>query len=884
MNWHQKEITQVLGELNTTTEGLTRDEVKRRLEKYGLNELIKIKRRTTLGMFVDQFRDFMILVLIAAAIISGFVGDFKDTTAIVFVVILNAAVGFFQEYQAEKAIEALKTMAALKATVFREGAKATVAAAGIVPGDIVILEAGSIVPADLRLIETAALTVEEASLTGESVPVEKSAEVIEDENIALGDMKNMAFSSTVVTHGRGLGVAVTTGMDTQIGRIASLLEKQEEVKTPLQRRMADFGQKLAIAILAVCLIVFIVGVGRGEPVVLMFLTAISLAVAAIPEALPAVVTISLALGARNMVERHVLIRRLPAVETLGSVTYICSDKTGTLTQNVMSAEEVFVDGLRLSLNVEGFKSEEGKTISLEAHPHLMLFLRGIALCNDATIPEAEVKFPAGGVFGDPTEVALLVLAARAGIHKTGLKESYPRVSELPFDSERKRMTTIHQTPEGGYISFTKGALEVFLESMTYYQGPSAVTPMTPQNRDKIAAIAESMAASGLRVLALGFKSYERFPDLRETEKEVVFLGLVGLLDPPREEAREAVSLCKTAGIRPVMITGDHPETARVIASRLGIIDETGEMVSGAELSAMPLATLEERVRDIGVYARVSPEHKIKIVKALQDKGEIVAMTGDGVNDAPALKAADIGVAMGIIGTDVARETSDMVLTDDNFASIVAAVREGRKIYDNIRKVVKFLLASNSAEILTLFLAPFLGLPLPLTPLQILWINLLTDSFPALALTVEPEERGVMQRPPRDPQESLFARGTGIYIFWVGLLMSSVSLGVMHWAYFMGDAHWQTMVFTVLCVSQLGHVLAIRVERESFFSVGALTNKLLLGSVIGMLGLQLVVVYVPVLQPVFRTNALGIGELMVCLALSSVVFFAVEIEKWWRRAS
>lgn len=876
MDWYRKKVSEVLKELEVDFHrGLSHEEINNRLEKYGRNEIIKAPRKTPIGMLLDQFKDFMIMVLIVAAVISGLIGDLKDTIAIIAIVIINAVVGFIQEYRAEKAIEALKAITAPRGTVLRNEARESVPASLLVPGDIVFLEAGNIVPADLRLIESATLRIEEASLTGESVPAEKHTEIIKETHIPVGDIKNMAFSSTIVTYGRGLGVVVETGMSTEIGKIASMLEKQEEVKTPLQKRMAKFGQRLAIAALVICSIVFLIGILRGEPVILMLLTSISLAVAAIPEALPAVITISLALGAKKMIERHVLLRRLPAVETLGSVTYICSDKTGTLTQNKMTVEEAYVDVLRLYVRGRDYLPKGD-------FPHLTLFLKGITLCNDATLSEMPDEKGNCEVFGDPTEAALLVFSAKSGINRKSLMEKYRRVSEFPFDSGRKKMTTINKNPEGGYISFTKGALEVLLDGMRYYHGRDGIKPMTPEKRNEIIEISKAMARDGLRVLAIGCRFFEHMPEPEVVEADLMFLGLAGIMDPPREEVVEAISLCKSAGIRPVMITGDHPETARVIAKRLGIIDDIGGLMTGRELSTIPLEVFEEKVKEIGVYARVAPEHKIKIVRGLQDKGEIVAMTGDGVNDAPALKGADIGVAMGITGTDVAKEASDMILADDNFASIVAAVREGRRIYDNIRKFIKYLATSNSAEIWTILFAPFFGLPIPLLPLHILWINLVTDSLPALALSLEPEERGTMKRPPRNPKESVFAHGMWQHIIWVGILMAGVSLGVMYWAYHTGHAHWQTMIFTVLCLSQLGHVLAIRTEKDSFFTIGPLSNKSLLGAVILTVLLQLLVIYIPVFQEIFKTQALSPAELALSLGLSTVIFFAVEVEKYVKR--
>ena len=859
--WHGMPVEEVVQNLKTDPQiGLAVTEAAAQLQRHGRNELREKPRRGVLRMLLDQFADFMILVLIGAAVISGVIGDVKDTVAIIVIVVLNAVIGFVQEFRAERAMAALKAMAAVSARVLRGGEPLTLPAAEIVPGDVVLLEAGNVVPADLRLIEAAQLKVDEATLTGESVTVEKHTRALAEAGLSLGDRKNLAYKGTVVTYGRGRGVAVATGMDTELGKIAASLQQDGELKTPLQKRLAQFGRRLALAALAICVMVFVIGVMRGESVMLMLLTAISLAVAAIPEALPAVVTISLALGARKMVKQHALIRRLPAVETLGSVTFICTDKTGTLTQNKMLVEEIFADGQLL---------RDWSALREGLWP---LLFKAMALSNDAS------RGKHGKTSGDPTEVALFLAALQAGFDKAALETESPRLLELPFDSERKRMTTFHRQPQG-VMAFTKGAPESVL--------PRCVSVLTAAGEAPLAAAdmlenAERMAADGLRVLAVAYRAWPALPaanDADALESGMVLLGLVGLMDPPRHEAKEAVSLCKSAGITPVMITGDHPATARAIALRLGIVSDGGRVLTGAELDRLGQAEFEAEVREIRVYARVDPQQKIKIVQALQDQGEFVAMTGDGVNDAPALKRADIGVAMGKGGTDVAREAAALVLLDDNFATIVHAVREGRRIFDNIRKFIKYTMTSNAGEVWTIFLAPLVGLPIPLLPIHILWINLVTDGLPGLALTAEPGEKGIMRRPPRPPRESIFSHGMWQHMVWVGLLMGGVSLATQAWAYHTGSAHWQTMVFTVLCLSQMGHVLAIRSEKESLFSVGIFSNRWLLGAVALTFALQMATVYVPLLQPIFKTEALSAGELALCIALSSVVFVAVEVEKW-----
>ena len=808
-------------------------------------------------MILDQFTDFMILVLIAAAVVSGIIGDLTDTLTIVVIVLLNAAIGFFQEYRAEAAMAALRKLAAPLARVRRAGEVLTLPAEDLVPGDVVLLEAGNIVPADLRLAEVATLRVAEAALTGESQPVEKRVEALDASYLSIGDRVNMTYKGTIVTYGRGVGLVAATGLSTELGKIAALLSGAEEVKTPLQKRLARFGGRLAWAVLAVCAILFAAGLLRGEPPVLMFLTAVSLAVAAIPEALPAVVTISLALGARRMVGQHALIRRLPAVETLGSITHICSDKTGTLTENRMRAESFFADGKR-------------RADCADPAPPWPLLARALALCNDASL-DAQ-----GSAIGDPTETALLDAAAAAGADKRTLDEQMPRAAELPFDSERKLMTTVHRR-DTGWLSVTKGAPEMLLQraKMQWLGGGAA-----PIAAEEALAAADAMAADGLRVLAVAVRELDALPlRLEELERDLVLLGLVGMMDPPRPEAAAAVAECRTAGITPVMITGDHPATARAIARRLDIIGDGDEVMTGLELAALTDEDLARKVREVRVYARVDPAQKIRIVEALQREGEYVAMTGDGVNDAPALKRADIGVAMGKGGTDVAREAAHMVLIDDNFATIVHAVREGRRIFDNIRKFLKYSMTGNAGTVWTIFLAPFAGLPIPLLPIQILWINLATDGLPGLALANERAEPNVMQRPPRPPNESVFAHGLGQHIVWVGLAIAAVCVPLQAWAWHAGNSHWQTMVFTVLCFSRLAQCISIRSENHSIFTIGFWSNPILMAAVLLTVALHLATIYVPALNPIFKTQPLDAAELALCLAVSTIVFFTVEAEKW-----
>ncbi len=905
ISWHTAETHEALDRLHVDPEqGLTEHEVQQRMREHGPNELIERGLKSPWRILWEQLTAIMVVVLIIAAVVSLLLGDQLDAIVILAIVVLNAILGFVQEHRAERAMAALKRMAAPVVKVRREGGLRRVPAREIVPGDILLLDAGDAVAGDARVLESVNLRIEEASLTGESIPVEKHSQALSDAQLPVGDRRNMLHMGTTATYGRGSAVVVETGMTTQLGRIAELIQTVGSEPTPLQKRMAQLGKGLAVAAVAIVGVVFFLGLLRGEEVEEMFLTAIAMAVAAVPEGLPAVVTITLALGAQRLLRRRALIRKLPAVETLGSVTVICSDKTGTLTKNRMTVEILDVAGhtrdlaeaLKVGNSVEGAWADPEQ--SAEA-----LLLAGGALCNDAVL---EVNTDGAGGFraqGDPTERALVVAAARYGLMKPRLESLFPRVAEAPFSSERKRMTTFHeplpQAQNGAVearltalfaddrqplVAFTKGATESLLRVCDRVWTHAGVQPLTPDWRRRIEGADDRLAGDGLRVLGVAFQTLPALPtegEMEALERDLTFVGLVAMIDPPRPEAKEAVAISRTAGVRPVMITGDHPQTALHIARELDIALDRN-VLAGQELERMTAEELEARVEQVAVYARVSPEHKLNIVRALQKRGHIVAMTGDGVNDAPALKRADIGVAMGITGTDVSKEAADMVILDDNFATIVRAIEQGRVIYDNVRKFIKYTLTSNAGEIYVMLFGPLLGMPLPLTALQILWINLVTDGLPGLALAVEPAEHGTMHRPPYPPRQSIFARGMGRYILWVGLLMGLVSLALGYWAWITGRPAWQTMVFTTLTLSQMGNVLAVRSGRESLFKIGLLTNKPLLGAVALTFVLQLAVIFWRPLQEIFNTQALSAFELGLSLGLSTIVFWAVEIEKWLRR--
>lgn len=851
MNWHQLDIDEIFALTGSSAHGLSQQLIEEKITKYGYNELTEKKKNPAWLLFLSQFKSFMIAVLIVAAVISGIIGNITDTIIILIIVILNAIIGFVQEYRAEKAMSALKKIAAPQTTVLRNNQPATILSTQLVPGDIVLLEEGVIVPADLRLFQAHSLRVDEAALTGESSPSDKTTARLQEADLPLGDRFNMAYKGTMVTSGRGTGIVVATGMNTEIGSIARLLQAEDST-TPLQERMAGFGKRLSWIIIVICVILFAAGWLRGEEPLNMLLVAISLAVAAIPEALPALITISLARGAKRLVGKHALVRKLPAVETLGSVTFICTDKTGTLTQNKMKVAEVWPPPLAVELD---------KEFGL---PDFMMAL------NHNAVRGENSKW-----IGDPTEVALTEYVHRS--HKQEqmekIQKNYPRVAELPFDSVRKCMTTIHRY-NNQFIAVTKGATE-------------SVTAMlkTGTLNEKILQETSRLAGGGMRVLAYSYRVIARMPvhiTPHEIEKEMVFAGLTGMIDSPRPEVKKAIQECKTAGIQTVMITGDHKETAAAIASETGILGPGDLVLTGHELQKLRSDELDAIVEKVKVYARVSPEQKLRIVTSLQRKKHFVAMTGDGVNDAPSLKTANIGIAMGLTGTDVSKEAAHMILLDDNFATIVNAVKEGRRIYDNIRRFVKYIMTCNGAEIWTIFLAPLLGLPIPLQPIHILWINLVTDGLPGLALSSEKAEKNIMQRPPRKPGESLFAEGIGYHIVWVGLLIAFVTLATQAWAIRAGDVHWQTMVFTVLTTAQLGHVFAVRSETEFIYRKGLLSNIPLFTTVVLTFILQLGVIYLPFANTIFKTQPLSLAELLICIGASAIVFHAVELEKWVKK--
>ena len=871
-------------------QGLSSAEALKRLSAHGPNELVEKGRKKAWRILLAQVKEVMILILLAAAVISAVLHEYMDAIVILVIVVLNTILGFWQEFKAENAMAALKKMTVPHVRVRRDGAETQISAKDLVPGDILLIEAGNVVPADARLIEAPNIKVQEAALTGESESVDKHTSELQGGDIALADRKNMIYRGTVITYGRGQAVVTNTGMHTELGKIATLIQGVEDEQTPLQRRLSDLGKSLALAavglIIAVAGFMYFQGAGLKET----FMTAISMAVAAIPEGLPAVVTISLALGAQQMLKKKALIRQLPAVETLGSVTVICSDKTGTLTQNKMTVTNVTLPDHSYTMDDAAAKFKEDADLGL-------LLLAGM-LCNDAVMDESTQN----SIIGDPTEGALVIAAQKAGLIQQDIKTLMSRVRELPFDSERKRMSTVHTFPAASqgpildailspakkaddYLVLCKGATDGLIEVCRRILINGAVEILTEQKKTAILAKNTAMAKNGVRVLGLAYRSIgaDALDQPKTYEQDLIFLGMASMLDPVRPEAVESVWICKQAGIRPVMITGDHPLTAVAIAKELGLTtNET--FLTGQDIERMSVEERNARIPEISVFARVSPEHKMIIIDVLQAHHQIVAMTGDGVNDAPALKSADIGVAMGITGTDVSKESSDMVLLDDNFATIIAAVEEGRRIYDNIRKFVRYILTGNTGEIVVMVVGPLLGMPLPLLPIQILWINLVTDGVPAIALGFEEAENDVMKRPPHNPKEGIFARGLGWQIILMGLIVGliSVAAGYWFWSEETGSKAWQTMVFTMLTFCQMAYALCVQKQQQSLFTYSWLHNPLLLLAVGVTLALQLIVIYVPFFNTVFRTTPLRWEELGVCAAGAGATIMITELKKFFLR--
>lgn len=889
--WYQKSIEatekELLTDLNT---GLTANEVRARLEKYGANELQQKGTATLLEMFIGQFKDFLILILIGASIVSMLVGEAADSLVIISIVIINAALGVFQEYRASKAMEALQKLASPNAKIIRDSSRQTVLSTELVPGDVVLLETGDYIPADVRLVETVNLKVEEAALTGESVPVEKHADVFFQDEVGLGDQVNLGFMSTLVTYGRGKALVTSTGMNTVIGKVAEMIQSVEAEDTPLQRKLAELGKLLGILCLAVCVIVFLLGLLRGEPLIGMFMTAVSLAVAAIPEGLPAVVTIVLALGMQKMVKQHAIIKKLHAVESLGSTTVICSDKTGTLTQNQMTAVKIYTGGNVYAVSGEGYApkgeiSLQGVPVNLQQDLAVSQILHIAALCNDAHLEADNTNGEdIWRILGDPTEGALVVAAAKTGLTADKLNKQYPRIQEIPFDSKRKLMTTFHTGNDGNNYAFTKGAPDI-LVSLCHQilRSSGQVEPMTPKDVKAILENNHLMAKEALRVLALAYKpvdSVPKNPTPEGTENNLIFSGLIGMIDPPRPEAVQAIKICKTAGIRVVMITGDYKDTAAAIAAELGIINKGDPVTAGPELNKLSGEELRKTVSHNNVFARVSPEHKVAIIQSLKDNGAVVAMTGDGVNDAPALKKADIGVAMGITGTDVTKETADMVVTDDNFASIVAAVEEGRVIFANIRKFVFFLLSCNIAEILIIFLAMLMGWPIPLLPIHLLWVNLITDAFPALALGMENKEPGIMDLPPRDPDESIVNKDMRLSIAVQSIVLTFAVLASFYFAYSQYNdlALARTYAFVTLILSELLRAYTARSERFNLWRIGVFSNRSMNLATLASMTMLLAVMLIPALEGLFKLEPFNLSDWEIIIGFAILPFLFGELSK------
>ncbi|MFZ5943077.1 MAG: cation-translocating P-type ATPase [Bacillota bacterium] len=889
--WYSMEGPQVVEDLSTDAQqGLTSKEVEDRLNTYGPNALKEPPPRSLISMFIEQLKEVLVLILIGAAIISGALGEWEDTIVILIIVILNAALGVFQENKAEQALKALKEMTKAAVKVLRNGKVSQLEVDNLVPGDVILLDTGDAIPADARLIESASLRVNEAALTGESVPSEKDLKAIKADEVPVGDRKNMIFRGTTVTGGRGKAIVVETGMKTELGRIAQMLQETPPEPTPLQQQLAKLGKILGMAAGVIVAVVFITGLLRGEDVLEMFMTAIALAVAAIPEGLPSVVTIVLALGVTRMSRRNAIIRKLPAVETLGVATYICSDKTGTLTKNEMTVTNIYTNGDFLKISGTGyqpegeFSREKGGKINPLDDANLKLMLLGGALNSDARIDKTDKGYQ---IIGDPTEGALVVAAAKAGLTKEEVDKKYSRIEEIPFDSARKMMTTFHNMDKE-IVSFTKGAPDILLARCKELVTPQGISPLSKDIYDKVLEVNSKLASQGQRVLALAMRKWKQVPGeltSENVENDLTFIGFYAIIDPARDEVKDAVAIARKAGIKTVMITGDHQDTALAIARELDIWRKGDGILTGIQLEKMSQDELKDHVLKTTVYARVSPEHKLRIVDALKAHGHVVAMTGDGVNDAPALKRADIGSAMGITGTEVSKEASDMVLLDDNFATIVNAVEEGRTIYANIRKSIQYLLSCNTGEIVAIFTAILLGLGSPLTPIQILWMNLVTDGPPALALGLEPPEKGVMGKKPRDPQEGVFAGGVGTDILILGVTIGFISLTsywlALEWGRTIEEAH--TMAFVTMAFSQLVHSFNVRSLEDSIFETGITTNRALVVAFFFSALAQLAVIYIPFLRGVFETSALQTNDLAVALGLSLTPLLVAEIVKFARKS-
>lgn len=888
--------------------GLSIDKIYQRQQYFGRNELKETGKRSPLTILWDQFTNIMLVMLIVVAIVSAILdlqqNNFpKDAIAIGAIVILNGILGYVQESRAEQALAALKSLSSPYVRVVRDGITQEIVAQELVPGDIMLLEAGVQIAADGRLLETQNLQIGESTLTGEATAISKNSATVLSEETPLGDRTNLVFKGTEVVQGRGKAIITKIGMETEIGRIAAMIQAIESEPTPLQQRMSQLGNVLVGGSMTLVALVVLGGVLRSgwQSFDELLEISLSMAVAVVPEGLPAVVTVTLAIGTQKMIRRQALIRKLPAVETLGSVTTICSDKTGTLTQNKMIVQEVYTGSHHFRISGKGYEplgkfyGEDNRQI--EHDPDLKKLFQACVLCNDALLQQdRKHKQTEWTILGDPTEGALLTLAAKACISKLEMNNIMPRRGEFPFDSERKRMSVIVANPNDNklpYLMFTKGSTELILERCNCLQIQGNPKPINNEYREQILKTNDHLASNGLRVLGFAYKPLAEIPPADtedENEQGLIWLGLVGMLDAPRMEVKEAVQRCKQAGIRPMMITGDHPLTAMAIAAKLNIAAQSDRCLTGSELEVMSSEELEQVVTEVSVYARVAPEHKLNIVQALQKRGEFVAMTGDGVNDAPALKQADIGIAMGITGTDVSKEASDMILLDDNFATIVAATEEGRVVYDNIRRFIKYILGSNIGEVLTIAAAPLLGLGgVPLSPLQILWMNLVTDGLPALALALEPAESDVMHRPPYSPKESIFARGLGLYMLRIGVIFALLTIGLMVWSYYYDSLdgnpdRWKTMVFTTLCLAQMGHALAVRSDTRLTIEMNLFSNSYVLGAVTLTTTLQLLLIYVAPLRHFFGTHLLSPTELAICLGFSMLMFVWIEMEKLFYRWS